>query len=261
MLRAFTAQGGYEDDGHGSPRTWLTWQTRVTRPAASAALASMRRLGEHPAVAGALAGGVISVSWARQVCDWTGLLPEDCRGDADVILLAAAGGGADLAALAELAEEIRRRTARPDRDDGGGFADRALRLATTLGGAGRLHGDLTASAAAALQAIFDTLGKRRGPEDIRTPGQRHHDAIEEGWLRLLASGGARPGRSAGPAPALHLGLADLLNGTGTGTGAGRAAGTPDPAGPAPARRRDPGRGCRFRRPVPGMTATPRSRPS
>ena len=36
VLAAFTAQGGYEDDGQGSPRTWLTWQTKVTRPAASA---------------------------------------------------------------------------------------------------------------------------------------------------------------------------------------------------------------------------------
>ena len=68
VLAAFTAQGSYEDDGQGSPRTWLTWQTRITRPAASAARsASMRSLGEHPAIADALAGGAISVSWARQI--------------------------------------------------------------------------------------------------------------------------------------------------------------------------------------------------
>jgi hypothetical protein len=47
-LAAFTAQGGYEDDGQGSPRTWLTWQTKITRPAASAAIASMRRRGRSP---------------------------------------------------------------------------------------------------------------------------------------------------------------------------------------------------------------------
>jgi Domain of unknown function (DUF222) len=151
VLAAFTAQGSYEDDGQGSPRTWLTWQTRITRPAASAALASMRSLGEHPAIAHALADGQISVSWGRQIAEWTDLLPADCRGDADVILLAAAAGGADLAGLAELAEEIRRRTARPDRDGDDGFADRALRLATTLGGAGKLHGELTGRCAATLQ--------------------------------------------------------------------------------------------------------------
>jgi hypothetical protein len=31
MLAAFSAQGGYEDDGHGSARVWLRWQTRVTK--------------------------------------------------------------------------------------------------------------------------------------------------------------------------------------------------------------------------------------
>ncbi len=42
----------------------------------------------------------MSVSWARQVTDWTDLLPVEARDDADVILLAAAAGGADLAGLA-----------------------------------------------------------------------------------------------------------------------------------------------------------------
>ena len=36
MLTAFAAQGGYEDDGHGTARTWLKWQTRVTTGAAAA---------------------------------------------------------------------------------------------------------------------------------------------------------------------------------------------------------------------------------
>ena len=42
-----------------------------------------------------------------------------------------------------LAEEMRRRCAQPDSDDGGGFADRWLRLDRTLHGAGRVEGDLT----------------------------------------------------------------------------------------------------------------------
>ena len=214
VLAAFAAQGSCEDDGQGSPRTWLTWQTRVTRPAAGGAQASMRSLAAHPAIAHALAGGAISVSWARQIADWTDLLPADCRGDADVILLAAAAGGADLPGLAELAEEIRRRTARPDRDDDGGFADRALRLATTLGGAGKLHGELTGRCAAALQAVLDALGKKAGPEDTRTAAQRRHDALDEACRRLLAAGGL-PGRAGQPARLhLYLTLDDLLRGAG-----------------------------------------------
>ena len=35
VLAAFTAQGGYQDDGQGSAKTWLRWQTRVTGGAAA----------------------------------------------------------------------------------------------------------------------------------------------------------------------------------------------------------------------------------
>src|SRR5262249_15212845 len=159
-----------------SPRTWLTWKTRITRAAASAALGWTNRLADHAHVAGALAAGDISMSWARQLCDWTDQLPAEHRGDADAILLAAAGGGAALEDLAALALELRARLAGPDRDDDG-FADRRLLLDTTLGGAGRLTGDLTPQCAAAVQAVLDALGKRAGPEDLRSTGERSHDAL------------------------------------------------------------------------------------
>ena len=176
----------------------------------------MRRLQEHPAIAAALAGGALSTSWARQIAAWTSQLPEEHRADADVILLAAAAGGADLDGLAGLAEEIRRRTARPDTDPGDGFVDRALQLATTLGGAGRLHGDLTPAAAAALQAVLDTLGKKAGPEDTRTPAQRRHDALEQG-CRLLLGARCLPDRAGQPVRLqLSLSLDNLLNGAGNG---------------------------------------------
>jgi len=37
VLAAFAAQGGCEDDGHGTARSWLKWQTRVTAGAAAGA--------------------------------------------------------------------------------------------------------------------------------------------------------------------------------------------------------------------------------
>ena len=40
VLAAFAGQGGFEDDGHGTARTWLKWQTRVTQ--AAVCLASAR---------------------------------------------------------------------------------------------------------------------------------------------------------------------------------------------------------------------------
>jgi hypothetical protein len=60
VLAAFTAQAGYEGDGHGSAKTWLRWQTRVTGGAAAGAVGWARRLAAHPAVGDALAAGEIS---------------------------------------------------------------------------------------------------------------------------------------------------------------------------------------------------------
>ncbi len=196
-------------------------------------MAWMRRLGAHPAVAGALAAGDLSPSWARAVCGWTDLLPAEHRAGADAILLAAAASGADLAGLAQLAEEIRRRTARPDTDGDDGFKDRSVSLDVTFGQAGKLTGNLTPQCTAALLAVLDALGKKTGPEDTRTVWQRRHDAVEEMCLRLIAAGGV-PDRAGQPAQIqVHMTLDQLrgLNGErGAGAQAGWAAAWP-PAGP------------------------------
>ena len=206
VLSAFSAQGGHEDDGQGSARTWLKWQTRITGGAAYGALGWMHRLAGHRTVGDALGAGEISESWARQICDWTDKLPEDVRGDADVFLLGAAADGAELRDLGKLAEEIRRQCARPDTDGDDGFAGRSLRLDTTFEGAGKLDGNLTPQCAAAVQAVLDALGKRRGPEDERTKGQRLHDALEDACRRLVGSG-CLPERAGQPTQiVLHLDL-------------------------------------------------------
>src|SRR5215813_7598340 len=198
ILTAFHAQDGCTDDGHGSTRTWLRWQTRVTGGAATGAIGWMRRLTAHPVVAGALAAAGVSESWARQICDWTDKLPPEHRDDADQILLGAAASDSELADLSHLAEEIHKRTARPDTDGDDGFDDRSLQLARTFRGAGQLRGDLTAQCAAALAAVLEALGKRAGPEDLRSKRQRDHDALEEACRRLIAAD-CLPGRAGQPA--------------------------------------------------------------
>jgi Domain of unknown function (DUF222) len=188
MLAAFSAQGGYEDDGHGSARVWLRWQTRVTKGAAAGAVGWMRRLAAHPVIAQALADGEISASWAKVICGWSERLPADKRDDADQILAGAAAQGAGLADLAGLAEQMyeRSRQHRPDGDDDG-FDDRGVALDLTFAGAGRLTGDLTPGCAAALSAVLEALGKPAGPEDMRSAFQRRHDALEEACRRLIAA--------------------------------------------------------------------------
>jgi hypothetical protein len=216
VLTAFTATQGYADDGHGSSRTWLRWQARITGPAASAAVAWSRRLASHPAVAAALARGDLSPSWARQICDWTDLLPISARPEADDILLSAAAAGASLRDLAGLAEEMRSRTAAPDTDDGDDGATRNLQLDLHYRGAGRLRGDLTPRCAAALQALLDALAKRKGPDDTRTREQRYHDALEDACHRLIAARNL-PQRHGQPTQIqLVMTLDDLIHGPARG---------------------------------------------
>ena len=209
VLAAFTAQGGFEGDGQRCARSWLKWQTRVTGGAAAGAVGWVKRLAAHPAVRRALAAGAVSASWAREICAWSDLLPEASRAAADEILLAAADGGAALADLAALAQEMRRRCAAPNTDGEDGFDDRGLDLGVTFGGAGRVTGDLTPGCTAALSAVLEALGKKAGPEDVRTAAQRRHDALEEACRRLVAAGGL-PGRAGQPTQIqLHLTLDQL----------------------------------------------------
>jgi Domain of unknown function (DUF222)/HNH endonuclease len=208
VLGAFAGQAAYEGDGQGSARAWLKWQTQVTTGAAAGAVGWVRRLHAHPVIATALAAGDLSESWGWQICAWTDRLPAGQHDDADEILAAAARGGVDLAGLAGLAQEMYERS-HHDRDGGDGFGERAVWLETTLGGAGRLTGDLTAGCSAALAAVLEALGKRAGPEDIRSSAQRRHDALEEACRRLVASG-MLPGRAGQPTQIqVHMSLAQL----------------------------------------------------
>jgi uncharacterized protein DUF222/HNH endonuclease len=197
VLAAFTAQSGYEPDGHRSAMAWLTNRTGISRGAAAGAIGWQRRLARHGAIAGAMAAGAVSESWAKEIAGWTDPLPPAERDQADEILLEAAVAGVRLADLEVLARSIWEtwKARHPDPDDGNGgsgdadgFEDRRLRLGTTFGGAGKLTGDLAAGCAAKLQAIFDALGKHLGPEDFRTNEQRQHDALDEALSRLIKSG-------------------------------------------------------------------------
>jgi len=190
ILCAFTAAQGYCADGAYSPRAWLMHQIGITRGAAAEYTAWVRRAATHPQVAAALAAEKISESFARTICSWTDKLPGDCRDTADEILLAAALSGLGLRDLAGLAGEIYARSpAVDDSDDGDGdkdeaFEDRAVKLATTFGGAGVLAGDLTPQCAEVVRAVLDALSAPAGAEDTRTQAQRYHDALEEAMRPL-----------------------------------------------------------------------------
>ena len=207
VLGAFASGQGPGADAEYSPRAWLIHKTGVTRGAAMAYTAWVRRAEDHPLVFAALAAGDLPESVARILCQWTNRLPEDQRDAAEDKLVAAALAGMGLRDLAELFGEIyeQARSASPDEDKDETFDDRAVRLITTFQGAGVLSGDLTPECAEAVAAVLDALAAPAGAEDTRTQPQRYHDALAEAMRRLVAAGmlpGA--GRAAGQDLGAHL---------------------------------------------------------
>ncbi len=212
MLAGFTAGQGYAGDADYSAVSWLMHRTGITRGAAVGHTAWAKRFTTHPRVVAALATRQVSESVGRLICLWTAKLPEQHRDDADEVLLAAAASGLALEELAALFAEMyeRSRSELPDEDPGRDFAGRGLKLATTFGGAGVIHGDLTPECAEMVGRVLDALGAPAGADDDRTREQRYHDALAEAMRRLMAAG-LLPERAGQPVKAwVHISLADLL---------------------------------------------------
>ena len=212
LLRRFDAANAHDTDGCASSSAWLAAKAGLSKKDAKAAVRQMRQLGERPQLADALATGAITQSWAAAIADWTRKLPAAMREQTDQIILDAAAAGAsleDLATIAGLAIE-KWRSQRPDQDeDDDRFRDRCLRLGTTFGGAAIIRGDLTPECAAAVTAVIEALGKKRGPEDNRTQEQRFHDGLQEA-CQLLIRARMVPDRAGADTQAVvHISISQL----------------------------------------------------
>lgn len=211
LLRRFDAAGAHDADGHGSSSAWLAAKARMTRRDALAAVREMRQFSQRPALHTAVATGDLSKSWADAIARWTAKLPEEMRAEADKILLEAAAAGASLEDLQAITAAVieRWRSSRPDPADDFDFRDRHVRLGLTFGGAGVIRGDLTPECAAALAAVLEALGKKRGPQDDRNQGQRFHDALAEA-CHLLLRGRLVPDRAGADTQVIvHVPLSQL----------------------------------------------------
>ena len=208
IMARFAAAEAHDADGYGSPATWLTAVGKMTRKDANALVREMHRLRDHPVLQKALADRLVSGSWAEQIATMTDRFPAHVQDEIDGLLVSTAQAGTDLTDLAMVAQaayEAWRQSQGPDPDESGdgsdgdpddaGFAERSVRLGTTLDGVGRLNGKLTKECGEALQAVLDALGKKAGPEDDRTEAQRCHDALQ--WAcELLLRAGMVPQRKA-----------------------------------------------------------------
>jgi Domain of unknown function (DUF222) len=186
FLRRFDTADAHDSDGYGSSAAWLMAMAKMSRDGARAAVRQMRQLAARPHLADGLAAGVLSESWVAQIARWTKDLPAELRDATDKILVEAAAGGACLDDLATIVAHAltQWRSQHPDPDEDG-FEDRYVAVGTTFGGAGVIRGDLTPECAAAVQAVLEALGKKHGPEDHRTEGQRFHDALQLGCELLI----------------------------------------------------------------------------
>ena len=192
VLARFDAGDAHNADGYGTSARWLEAMAQMAPRDAKAAVRQMRALGKHRCLEEALAAGEISASWAGQILTWVSKLPAQLRHDDDAIagiieiLVRAAASGASLEDLQALLGRVLAlwRAGHPDTDDDR-FGDRYVQVASTVDGAGTLRGDLTPECAAAVQAVLEALGKRAGPEDMRSEGQRFHDALQLGCELLI----------------------------------------------------------------------------
>src|SRR5258708_4116304 len=214
-LGAFDACGGYSADG-GQPtvQSWLRNQGGITGKAARDLVAWERMLKAHPVLRDALAAEQLSESWAGQFARWNDRLPDAERDKADQILLNAALDGLPLVPdIARLAQAIYEavKGQQPDTDpDDDGFADRGLRLGTTIGGAGRLYGDVTARCAELLDKVFAAFGKPVGRDDFRSQAQRNHDALETALGMSLGVPDLPPTAGMKTQALVVISLADLI---------------------------------------------------
>ncbi len=211
LLEVFDTQDGHLAGGQRSTRAWLVHSLRVTRGQAAEHLAVQALARSHRVLHAALAEGwVLTTSEALQLARWTKAIPEEYRGKAEDILVAAARAGVDLRGLAAICAEIRARTAERDPDDDNDKRlDRGLSLDTTFGGAGVVRGDLSPECAAMVRAVLDALSAPQGGSDRRTRPERYHDALGEAMRRLLASD-LLPQRAGQPVKALvHIYFAEL----------------------------------------------------
>src|SRR5689334_24082185 len=178
FLAAFTAGQGPAGDGDYSAVSWLIHRTGITRGAAIGHSAWAKRTAAHPRVLAALAAGQVPESAGRLICLWTDKLPAQYRDAADEQLLAAFAGGLGLADLAALFAEmyVRARGDLPGQDPGRDFADRELKLATTIGGAGVMHGARPPEGPAALAAGLTGLPPPAGNRQTGRRGGREPEA-------------------------------------------------------------------------------------
>ncbi|MEU1588318.1 DUF222 domain-containing protein [Micromonospora sp. NPDC005710] len=219
-LAAVTLALVREVDGRGTARAhgasctgvWLRERLRLTVPAARRLIDLATALDAgNPGIRQALADGHITLDQARVISD-TATTVQATAGteaaDKAVCVLTDWANRFDPTRLRKLgtrildhvAPDIADATAKAllEAEDRRANRDRHVTLSEQTDGRLRLTGTLDAETAGLFRAAIDPLTAPSGPDDLRSPGQRRHDALAE-VCRLALRTGALPEHGGDPA--------------------------------------------------------------
>jgi hypothetical protein len=213
LLIELDARGVAGDFGACSTVDLLRERLRIPAARASARLAAARDTGPrrtltgeqlppvYPLLAAAQAAGSVDAEAARRIRHCLDRLPGDLalrhgpsvEADVEAVLVDAATR-VDARSLAAVIERVQAHLdpdGQPPREEEI-RARRFVDVTTRPDGTGRLVGELTREAAAALAAVLDPLSApdpaEDGARDSRSAGQRRHDAVLDACNRLLRAG-------------------------------------------------------------------------
>ncbi|MBC6463011.1 HNH endonuclease signature motif containing protein [Actinomadura sp. HBU206391] len=213
LVGAFHTGSGPQADGQRSVGAWLSWFTRCTPAAGRGQVAAAFKVRRRPHVRQALADGSLTESYGRWIAEAVERFPAEDREAVEGILVEAAVSGATLDDLVTIATVALRKLRPSGLEDEAARrqAERNLTVSKTLGGVGRINGDLTAEATALTETVIESLAVKAGPEDTRTKAQRRHDALVEAFRRLTYSGLLPERGGSKPQVKVDMDLATLLS--------------------------------------------------
>jgi hypothetical protein len=196
-VKSLAARGGHHELGYSTPTAFLVDQTKVTPAHARRIVAYGNAAERAPHAYQAWADGRLSTDQVKHLYAAAEAVPYEYP-DAEerLVEIVESLDAVDTAkAVAYWRQTV----------EGPGTLDplvqqehRGLHLSETTGGMRRVDGWLTPTAGAALEAALDANTPPRRQDDVRTPRQRRHDALENlcrDWLDNATTptiGGEKP---------------------------------------------------------------------
>ena len=211
----------HQDDGHRSIGAWLRAHTLCSGKQGSQMAWFARRLARLPKTLAALEAAEISEGHAKQISFLTKDVPFEKVQEFEDKLVTTARH-VDIADFRRLIDRLRvqwlpEKTAE-DREEA--FERRSFDIGEQFGGLVPLHGWVDPLLAEKLQVVTNALSEPDAAdtavEDLRTPTQRRHDALDEALTRILDIGELPTVRREKPHISLTADLKDLIDGTGVG---------------------------------------------